>query len=70
MTSGRALLPAARTVGLGSRWCGKASCWRCFSPRPVQDWMTRLRARMSTTHPDSRVPSASMMGLAGWLEVL
>jgi len=24
MTSGRALLPAARTVGLGSRWCGKA----------------------------------------------
>jgi beta-alanine degradation protein BauB len=32
--------------------------------------MTRLSARMSTTHPDSRVPSASMMGLAAWLDVL
>ena len=30
-------------------------------------WMTRLSALMSMSHPGSRVPSASMMGLAGWL---
>ena len=31
---------------------------------------TRLSARMSMSHPDGRVPSASMMGLAGWLDLL
>ena len=33
-------------------------------------WMTRLSALMLMSHPGSRVPSASMMGLAGWLDVL
>jgi hypothetical protein len=33
-------------------------------------WMTRLTAPMLMSHSGSCVPSASMMGLAGWLDVL
>jgi hypothetical protein len=48
------------------------SCWSMVQAqaRSGPCWTTRLTAPMLMSDPGSPVPSASMMGLAGWRDVL